>query len=72
MRRKYEQSGEPEIVGRHLVLVDFGAAKTATTTALMKTGTTIGSPEYIAPEQAREKRYLPATSTAWGSPAFIY
>jgi serine/threonine protein kinase len=38
-----------------LVLVDFGAAKMATKTALAKTGTTIGSPEYTAPEQARGK-----------------
>lgn len=38
-----------------LVLVDFGAAKSATMTALAKTGTTIGSPEYIAPEQSRGK-----------------
>jgi len=38
-----------------LVLVDFGAAKFATGTAFLKTGTSIGSPEYIAPEQARGK-----------------
>jgi serine/threonine protein kinase len=36
-----------------LVLVDFGAAKHATATALGKTGTSIGSPEYSAPEQSR-------------------
>jgi formylglycine-generating enzyme required for sulfatase activity len=39
----------------HLVLVDFGAAKYATSTALLRTGTSIGSAEYIAPEQARGK-----------------
>jgi len=38
-----------------LVLVDFGAAKLATGTALLQTGTTIGSAEYVAPEQARGK-----------------
>ena len=38
-----------------LVLVDFGAAKVATKTALQKTATTIGSPEYTAPEQAKGK-----------------
>lgn len=36
-----------------LVLVDFGAAKTTTGAALQKTGTSIGSPEYVAPEQSR-------------------
>ncbi|XGV96753.1 MAG: protein kinase [Leptolyngbya sp. BL-A-14] len=38
-----------------LALVDFGAAKAASGAALMKTGTTIGSPEYLAPEQSRGK-----------------
>ncbi|BAY09493.1 serine/threonine-protein kinase [Calothrix sp. NIES-2098] len=36
-----------------LVLVDFGASKSATSTALNRTGTSIGSPEYVAPEQIR-------------------
>ena len=34
-----------------LVLVDFGAAKSATETALKRTGTAIGSVAYIPPEQ---------------------
>lgn len=38
-----------------LVLVDFGAAKYALGTALLKTGTTIGTPEYTPPEQNRGK-----------------
>ena len=46
MRRRSDQQ---------LVLVDFGAAKYASATALAKTGTTIGSAGYAAPEQARGK-----------------
>ncbi|MEA5619147.1 serine/threonine-protein kinase [Cronbergia sp. UHCC 0137] len=38
-----------------LVIVDFGAAKSATGTNLNHTGTSIGSPEYVAPEQMRGK-----------------
>jgi len=38
-----------------LVLVDFGAAKYVTETTLGKTGTTIGSAAYTAPEQVRGK-----------------
>lgn len=39
----------------HLVLVDFGAAKAVQPQALSQTGTIIGSPEYLAPEQALGK-----------------
>jgi serine/threonine protein kinase len=35
----------------NLVLVDFGAAKYATRSALARVGTVIGSAEYVAPEQ---------------------
>lgn len=38
-----------------LVLVDFGAAKVTTNTDLFRTGTSIGSPAYVAPEQAMGK-----------------
>lgn len=36
-----------------LVLVDFGASKLTSIASAQKTGTSIGSPEYVAPEQAR-------------------
>jgi serine/threonine protein kinase len=42
-------------VDQQLVLVDFGAAKHASTTALYQTGTVIGSAGYAAPEQAGGK-----------------
>ena len=38
-----------------LVLIDFGIAKLLTHTALVQTGTIIGSPEYMPPEQTRGK-----------------
>ena len=40
---------------RPLVLVDFGTTKVATGTALAKTGTSIGTAEFVAPEQVRGK-----------------
>ncbi|MEH2113826.1 serine/threonine-protein kinase [Nostoc sp.] len=43
-----------------LILIDFGVAKHITATALLQTGTTVGSPEYIAPEQTRGKA-IPAS-----------
>ncbi len=38
-----------------LFLVDFGAAKVITKTAMLQTGTSIGTPEFVAPEQSRGK-----------------
>jgi WD40 repeat protein len=38
-----------------LHLVDFGAAKVVTGTAILQTGTSIGTPEFVAPEQSRGK-----------------
>jgi WD40 repeat protein len=53
LRRQYEPHGKA--IDGQLALVDFGAAKAATGNAWNKTGTTIGSPEYLAPEQSRGK-----------------
>lgn len=59
IRRTTPQPSAPPLTkegtGGSLVLVDFGAAKEATYTALNRTGTSIGSPEYVAPEQIRGK-----------------
>lgn len=49
-----------------LVLVDFGAAKYALGTALLKTGTTIGTPEYTPPNKTEAKQYLLVTYIVWG------
>ncbi|MFN4833883.1 MAG: protein kinase domain-containing protein, partial [Pseudanabaena sp.] len=49
------QSPIPNSPQNNFVLVDFGAAKAFTTDTANRTGTLIGSAEYIAPEQARGK-----------------
>ena len=45
---------------RQLILIDFGVAKVITDSALFRTGTAVGSPEYMAPEQTKGKA-LPAS-----------
>ncbi len=46
---------KPSPAQSRYVLVDFGASKAITETNLAKTGTTIGSAGYVAPEQAMGK-----------------
>jgi serine/threonine protein kinase len=63
---KSPELGQAEKIANHqspitnsaqINLVDFGAAKSFTTNTTNRTGTLIGSAEYIAPEQARGKAF---------------
>jgi WD40 repeat protein len=49
---KPENIIRPYAANQRYVLVDFGASKFATGTAMARTGTVIGSAGYVAPEQA--------------------
>ncbi len=53
IRRLQSNSAYKTGFRNQLVLVDFGAAKELTGTALLRTGTIIGTPEYVAPEQLK-------------------
>jgi serine/threonine protein kinase len=50
-----ENSLQPPIFQKDIVLVDFGASKKVTVTGLPQTGTIIGSAAYTAPEQLMGK-----------------
>ncbi len=55
----------------HAVLLDFGIAQRADTRDLTRTGATLGTPWYMAPEQARGEAATPATDV-YGLGATLY
>ncbi|BBC22642.1 bifunctional serine/threonine-protein kinase/formylglycine-generating enzyme family protein [Pseudanabaena sp. ABRG5-3] len=54
IRRRFPSNSDSVVAGNH-VLVDFGAAKYVSSSAMMQTGTRIGSAVYVSPEQVRGK-----------------
>jgi len=60
------------LTGRRTVLTDFGIARLADTTSkLTRTGTVIGTPHYMAPEQA-EGEHIQAAADLWALGATLY
>lgn len=57
---KSPNSESPPLENGLIVLIDFGIAKLLTATTISRTGTIIGSPEFMAPEQTRG-RVFPAS-----------
>lgn len=57
IRRTPSTSSSPREREGQLILIDFGIAKLFTDTALFNTGTIVGSPDYMAPEQTRGKAF---------------
>jgi tRNA A-37 threonylcarbamoyl transferase component Bud32 len=55
----------------HLTLLDFGIARSEDS-ALTNTGATVGTPEYMAPEQARDARLASKQSDLYAAGATLY
>lgn len=53
----FQNKVNPNIETGDIVLIDFGVAKVLTATALLQSGTIIGTPEFMAPEQTRGNVY---------------
>lgn len=54
------------------VLVDFGIARAASGQSLTKTGSLMGSPQYMAPEQVAEAKRVDARADVYGLGATLY
>ncbi|HSR95942.1 MAG TPA: serine/threonine-protein kinase, partial [Kofleriaceae bacterium] len=55
------------------ILVDFGIARSDAATTMTRAGEALGTPEYMAPEQARgDSRDAEATTDVWGLGATLY
>ncbi|MFC3998173.1 serine/threonine-protein kinase [Nocardiopsis sediminis] len=63
--------GNVLIAGKRAVLTDFGIARVEGTTNLTRTGLLVGSPGYLAPEQAHGRKATPATDM-WSLGVTLY
>lgn len=53
-------------------LLDFGIARQATARGLTQTGTSMGTPSYMAPEQALDARNVTTAADVWALGVMIY
>jgi serine/threonine protein kinase len=56
----------------HVKLTDFGLARTAEDLTVTQPGTTVGTPQYLSPEQARNPRLADARSDLYSLGATLY
>ncbi len=60
-----DRSGQPR-------LVDFGLSRDETAAGLTRTGDAVGTPAYMAPEQASGRRDVDARADVWGLGVMLY